>query len=90
MVTILQNSVKLACLENAFLKIEIFGILVCNLLTKPDMSKNIDFMPLHGYQNLVKISDVPSVAPAIFSGGSGGVSYLSYDILVSITVNYKI
>ena len=31
--TILQNFVKLACLEVAFLKIGFFGILICNLQT---------------------------------------------------------
>ena len=37
-VTILQNFVKLACLEVAFLKIGFFGIWVCNLQTSQIMS----------------------------------------------------
>ena len=56
-VTILQNFVRLACLEIAFLKIGIFGILVCNLQTGPVMSKKFfDFVPPNEYQHLVKIS----------------------------------
>ena len=53
--TMLQNFAKLACLEVAFLNIGIFGILVCNLQAKPDVSKSFfDFVPPYGYQHLVK------------------------------------
>ena len=38
-VTILQNFVKLTCLEAAFPKIGFFGILVCNLETGQAMSR---------------------------------------------------
>ena len=56
-VTILQNFVKLACLEVAFLKIGFFGILVCNLPTSQVMSKFFcDFVPPHWAWHLVKMS----------------------------------
>ena len=58
MVTILQNFVKLACLEVAFPKLGIFGILVCNLQTGPVMSK------LHGKNCMV----IPFVVPEILGG----------------------
>ena len=38
---ILQNSVKLACLEAAFSNIAFFGILILNLQTRPVMLKYI-------------------------------------------------
>ena len=55
--TILQNLVKLACQENAFLKIGIFGILVCNLQTKPNVSKiSFWYRSPYRYNFFVKIS----------------------------------
>ena len=34
----------------------IFGILICKLQTRSDMSKNYDFVPPYGYEQVLKIS----------------------------------
>ena len=52
---VLQNFMKLACLEIAFSNMSIFRILVCNLQTGPGVKKK-DFVPHYLYQHLVKIS----------------------------------
>ena len=65
MVTILQNFVKLACLEFAFLKIGFFGILVYDLQTSQVMSKK--FSDLTSGKNFMVIRPVVS---EILGGGT--------------------
>ena len=47
-----EGSMARSCIS----KIEIFGILVCSLQTRPDISKFVfDFVPPYGYQKVAKI-----------------------------------